>query len=122
MEKRADASRLVLKRDGRRIGTLAERVDRPQSPGKRLLGLLVRPPLEAGEVLWLDPCGGVHTWGMGYAIDVLFLSRENHVLGVTHGVRPWRMVFAPRGTRSVIELRAGEAQQVEVGDRIASEG
>lgn len=121
MEKRANASRLVLTRDGRRIGPLAERVDCPQSPGKRMLGLLVRPPLEPEEALWLAPCGGIHTWAMGYAIDVLFLSPDHHVLGVARGVRPWRMVFAPRGTRSVIELRAGAARQVEIGDQLISE-
>lgn len=85
------------------------------------MGLLARPPLGQGEALWLDPCGGIHTWGMPYAIDVLFLSCEGVVLRVARDVRPWRMVFAPRRTRSVIELRASEARRVAVGDCIVSE-
>jgi uncharacterized protein len=74
--------------------------------------------LRDDEGLWLDPCGGIHTWGMRYAIDVLFLDREMRVLRVARNVRPWRMVFAPRGTRSVVELPASTAANVEQGDRL----
>lgn len=83
------------------------------------LGLIVRPPLNEGEALWLDPCGSIHTFGMRYAIDVLFLDAELRVLRVAKNVRPWRMRLAPGRTRSVIELRAGAAARVEVGDRLS---
>jgi uncharacterized membrane protein (UPF0127 family) len=88
---------------------------------ERGLGLLGRPPLREGEALWLSPCGGVHTWGMRYAIDVLFLDAEMRVVGVRRGVGPWSVAPAPRGTRSVIELPAGGAAGVQAGDELCVE-
>jgi uncharacterized protein len=100
-----DARTLVLLDAGGKV--LAERLERPRGALPRLLGLLVRTPLAADEALWLDPCGGIHTWGLRQAIDVLFLDREQRVLRAGRDIRPWRLVFAPRGTSSVIELPAG---------------
>ena|SRR3569833_1373509 len=85
---------------------------------ERGLGLLVGAPLEADEALWIDPCGSVHTWGMRYSIDVVFLDRAGVVLRVTRDVRPWRVAPAPRGTRSAIEMRGGSAERVRLGDRL----
>jgi uncharacterized membrane protein (UPF0127 family) len=97
---------------------VAGRVERPAGFWRRSLGLLVRPPLAPGEALWLDPCGGIHTWGLRVPIDVLFLDRELTVLRVAREVRPWRWALAPAGTRSVVELPAGAAGEVRVGDRL----
>lgn len=104
-------------------GTLVAReVLQPRGAREWALGLLVRPPLQPGQALWLNPCGGVHTWGMRYAIDVLFLDPELTVLRVVRDVRPWRLVFAPRRTRSVLELPAGGAASVQAGDRLSRDG
>jgi uncharacterized protein len=105
-------------RNATRDAPVAEPLVRPRDALARMLGLLVRPPLRSGEGLWLDPCGGIHTWGMGYSIDILFLDRDLRVLGIAREVKPWRLVFAPRGTRSVVELPAGGAKNVEEGDQL----
>ena len=42
----------------------------------RLRGLLGTSELPADEGLWLSPCNSVHSLGMRYAIDVIFLNRE----------------------------------------------
>ena len=85
---------------------------------ERTLGLLARPQLKPGEGLWIVPCGSIHTWGMRYAIDVLFLDRELRVLRITRGLQPWKAGWAPPGTRSVVELPAGGAEGVAVGDQL----
>jgi uncharacterized membrane protein (UPF0127 family) len=82
------------------------------------MGLLVRPPLRMGEALWLNPCGGIHTWAMRYPIDVLFLDAELRVVKVARGVWPWRMVLSARGTRSVVELRAAGELDARPGDQL----
>lgn len=82
------------------------RVWRADNPFTRLRGLLARPPLGAGEGLLLAPCGSVHTMGMGYPLDVVFLSKEAQVLGWRAGVRPWRAA-AHRGAYATLELAAG---------------
>lgn len=107
---------------GRRTGrTLARVLLRPRGFRQWAFGLLARPPLAEGEALWLDPCGGVHTWGMRYSIDVLFLDRAHRVLRAARHVPPWRVVPAPRGTRSVLELRSGGAAAVAAGDLLVPE-
>jgi uncharacterized membrane protein (UPF0127 family) len=97
---------------------VARRLIRPRGFLRHHLGLLLHPPLEPGEALWLDPCGSVHTWGMRYAIDLLFLDPTGHVLKRALDVKPWRVVGAPRGCRSVIELRAGDGARAELGARL----
>jgi uncharacterized membrane protein (UPF0127 family) len=96
------------------------RLARARTLRERAVGLLGRPPLAADEGLWLEPCGGVHTWGMRYPIDVIFLDRELRVLAVRRQVPPWRLVFAPRGTRSVVELPAGGAADLNAGDALGT--
>ena len=91
------------------------RIYRPRGVWARNLGLLVRPPLAAGEALWLDPCGSIHTWGLDRALDAVFLDVQHRVLAVRRDVRPWRIALAPRGTRSVLELPAGAAAGFQPG-------
>ena len=107
-------------RNATRDELIADALARPDDTIARVLGLLVRPPLRPGEGLWLDPCGGIHTWAMAYPIDVVFLDRELRVAGVARNVRPWRLVFAPRGTRSVVELPGGGAAGISTGDQLAA--
>jgi uncharacterized membrane protein (UPF0127 family) len=63
-------------------------------------------PTRAG--LLLSPARGIHTLGMRFAVDVVFLSRQMRVLGLVSRVRPWRVLLAPRGTGRVLELAAGQ--------------
>ena len=74
----------------------------------RALGLLVGVPLKPSEGLLIAPCSSIHTVGMRYPIDVVFLSREARVLRVCADVRAGRMRF-DRGSRGVLELRSGIA-------------
>lgn len=104
-----------------RQAVVANRMYRPRSLHGRLLGLILWPPLSPDEALWLNPCGAVHTWGMHYAIDVLFLDAELRILGVKTRVRPRHVVFAPKGTASVVEMRAGRAGDLAVGDQLSVE-
>lgn len=74
----------------------------------RMRGLLWRPALGPGQGMLLRPCNLVHTIGMRYPIDVVFLRRDGTVLRVAPEVGPRRM----RGHWSaacVLELAAGEA-------------
>ncbi len=60
------------------------------------------------EGLLLVPGGSVHTLGMRFNIDVVFLNRQMRVLGVAENVAPWRIVIAPKDTMRVLELAAGK--------------
>lgn len=73
----------------------------------RLIGLLSRKSLPDTEGLLLVPCASIHTFGMRFSIDVIFLDRENKVLGHADEVIPNRIRNAPRGTHKVLELAQG---------------
>lgn len=75
------------------------------SMGARLRGLLGGLPLKADEGLWLLPCRAVHTFGMAYAIDIVFLDSCGRVLRCVDNVPPRRLVACLRA-HSVIELPA----------------
>ena len=78
----------------------------------RLVGLMGRRGLGAGDGLLLSPCGTVHTGFMRFECDVVFLARDGEVLRVARRTPPWRLRRAPRRTRLVLELAAGEAARV----------
>lgn len=72
---------------------------------ERMRGLLARPPLEPGHGLLIDPCSAVHTVGMRYPLDLVFLSAAGRIMKLVRKLRPWRMVACP-GARMVLELPA----------------
>ena len=76
----------------------------------RARGLIGRPPLAETQGFWFDRCAAVHCLGMRYPIDVVHLGRDDRVLLVAEGVRPWRWSTV-RGGRAVLELAAGVARQ-----------
>jgi uncharacterized membrane protein (UPF0127 family) len=88
----------------------------------RLKGLLDRgaDDFGKGSGLWIVPCRGVHTLGMRFPIDVVYLDRSMTVIHVEPELKPWR--FAPVRTKaaSVLELPCRMAAQTSttVGDKI----
>ena len=70
----------------------------------------------------LTPEPSVHMLFMRFAIDVVFLDRDNKVVGVRHELRPWRAAGA-KGARASLELPAGAAVAtgIEEGDVLVFE-
>ena len=77
------------------------------TPFARLKGLLGKSSLPVGEGLWIKPCNSVHTFGMRFPIDVLFLDKKKHVVGLARTLRPNRISRLYLSASSVIELPAG---------------
>ena len=86
---------------------------------KRMVGLLNRKALAAGEGLLLDRCYGIHTIGMRFPIDVLFLDKELRVMRAVQALPPLRTCLVKRAVY-VLELPVGaiQASQTETGDQI----
>ena len=57
----------------------------------RMRGLIGRPRPGPGEGLLIPKCNAIHTFFMKYPIDAAFLDRENRVVKVVRGIRPWRL-------------------------------
>jgi uncharacterized membrane protein (UPF0127 family) len=102
---------------------LAEHAQLAERFWQRARGLLGRPPLTPGEGLILRPCKAVHTWGMGYPIDVAFLDRGGQVVASYDNVGPNRRTAWHRRADCALELPAGSLSRaaVAVGDRISWE-
>lgn len=86
----------------------------------RLRGLLGRPPLQAGEGLLLRGEKAIHTFGMTFAIDVLFLDRTGRVAHLISAMPPWRISPFVAQACDVLELPAGIIAQTRtsLGDHI----
>lgn len=94
--------------DGRSIA----RVKMAWSFKDRCVGLIRRGALDVEEGLLLIPGGSIHTLGMRFPIDVVFLDRGLRILGLLNHMVPWRFALAPVGTRYVLELQAGRIAQI----------
>ena len=82
----------------------------------RRKGLLQQSAWPIGSALIIAPCQAVHTVGMRFAIDVLFVNRAGRVVKVRERVRSWRVIVALTAFAAV-ELPAGAlAGAVKVGD------
>ena len=86
---------------GRPLATSVEVAD---SPWSRLRGLIGRPPLQAGEGLLIEPCSGIHTFFMGFTIDVVFLDAEGYVVAALGSIAPWRLTRIYPGAAAALEL------------------
>jgi hypothetical protein len=62
-------------------------------------------------------CASIHTCFMGIEIDVLFLDEANVVVGIREYLDSWSMASV-RGAKSIIELPAGTAEGIRIGDQM----
>ena len=84
----------------------------------RMVGLLGKRGLNAGEGLWICSSSGVHTFGMMFTIDVIGLDKNMRVVKLWRRLVPFRVTSVSLSIRSVIEVGAGRIDecQVAVGD------
>jgi uncharacterized membrane protein (UPF0127 family) len=87
------------------VELLGERVPLAVSPLSRLLGLALLDRARAGSGLLIPDCRSVHTLGMRFPLDVLFLDRDRRVLRRRSRVGPWRLLLEPRAV-AVLERPA----------------
>lgn len=81
---------------------------------KRGKGLLGRNGLSPEEGLWIFPCEAVHTFGMRFSIDLVYIDRNMRVKKVRSNVHPWRL-SACLSAHSVIELATGTINRTQTG-------
>jgi uncharacterized membrane protein (UPF0127 family) len=101
---------------------LADRAEIADTSKTRKTGLLKHDRLERGEGLWITPCEGVHTAGMKFPIDVLFLSKKRKVVKIRAAMPRWRLALCV-WAHSVLELPSGTAAATETarGDQLEFE-
>ena len=80
-----------------------------RGPVGRLVGLAGQRDLPAAVALHLPRCRSVHTFGMRFTLDLVWLDEAGDVVRIDRAVPP-RRVKTCRAARSVLETRAGGAE------------
>lgn len=106
--------RAVTVRNATRDSVVGDRVAVADTSLSRMVGLLTKRGLEAGEGLWIKPSSGVHTVGMRFTIDVIGLDKHGKVIKLWPNLVPWRLTSVSTKVKSVIELSAGRIAETEV--------
>jgi uncharacterized membrane protein (UPF0127 family) len=79
----------------------------------RMLGLARLPGLAPDQALLIERCRSVHTAGMRFALDLVWLDGSGALVRLDHAVAPRRVRTCLRA-RSVVETAAG------CGERLAA--
>lgn len=73
-----------------------------------------------GDGLWIFPTQAIHTFGMRFPIDVIFMDSFLFVKRVYRALPPWRLTTFVWGAQSVLELPPGSlaGTGTTVGDQL----
>ncbi|MGB0865894.1 MAG: DUF192 domain-containing protein, partial [Granulosicoccaceae bacterium] len=83
---------------------------RAQRFAHRLVGLLCKQSMDYQEGLYFDRCNAVHTWGMRFDIDLVYLDKAGKIVEIVSALKPWRFNRNSKAD-SVLELAAGAAHK-----------
>jgi uncharacterized membrane protein (UPF0127 family) len=71
----------------------------------RIVGWIGRSHIDPEAALWVKPCFGIHTFGMNFPVDLLFLEKDNRVVGLVSNLpinrvspivfRAWSVLVLP---------------------------
>jgi uncharacterized protein len=107
---------------------LCERLEDAGGLGGQSRGLLGRASLDGDAGLLFingrfNPFMWMHMFFMKFAIDIVFLDKNDRVIKIDKALKPWRVSSMVFGARKAIELAAGAAavSGTAVGDAIAFE-
>ena len=105
---------------------LCERLEDAGGLGGRGRGLLGRDRLEPDTGLLFEngrftPMMWMHMFFMRFAIDIVFLDRQDRVIKINRNLKPWRVSSMVFGARRALELGAGAADATQAGDQIKLE-
>jgi uncharacterized membrane protein (UPF0127 family) len=86
----------------------------------RMRGLLGKKEMAEGDGLLIEPCKGIHTFGMRFGIDVIFFDKSNRVVATRRGLSPNRLTPFYFRAVGVLELPAGALDKIsaKVGDEV----
>ncbi len=104
-----------------RAVVIGDRIRKADHYFSRLFGLLPKSSLEPGEGLWIYPCNDIHSIGMRFRFDALFLDKELRVVHLVEDMGPWKVTPIIRQAKSVLELGSGVIAQTgtQLGDQLS---
>ncbi|MGN0267464.1 MAG: DUF192 domain-containing protein [Lachnospiraceae bacterium] len=82
---------------------------------QRFRGLMGVTFLKEGEGLWFENCSSIHCFFMKIPIDVVYFDKQYRIVGI-ETVQPWKIGHRYKGARHILEVGAGAASRLQVGD------
>lgn len=110
--------RVLIKRSG---AVIVQDLELANNSWTRFKGLMFRSSLPKLGGLWLTPCSSIHMMFMRFPIDVIWLNSKRVVLKVSSSVAPWYGMAFCWNAWAALELPAGNAGDVQVGDELIRE-
>ncbi|MFA5059291.1 MAG: DUF192 domain-containing protein [Candidatus Omnitrophota bacterium] len=103
---------------------IADQVAIADTPLSRMIGLLNRKQILPSEALVIESCNSIHMFFMRFSIDVIFVGKDNSVVGLVKNIKPFSLSPIFWKAQRAIELPAGtiQASGTCLGDSITQEG
>lgn len=85
-----------------------------------MIGLLNKKSLLADEALVITKCQSIHMFFMRFSIDVIFVDKNDHVVGLVQRIKPFRLSPIFFQSRYAIEVPEGVIEKVRmsIGDKV----
>jgi len=98
--------------------SIVDNLENAEALGARTRGLIGHAPLRLGQGMLIRPCRWIHTIGMGFPIDVLYVNKRWRIVAVSENLRPGRIDRPVPRAWFVVELAAGAIREacIRVGD------
>ncbi|OGQ97015.1 MAG: hypothetical protein A2284_01525, partial [Deltaproteobacteria bacterium RIFOXYA12_FULL_61_11] len=115
-----DFRAVINTRNGRLV---SEKISTATTFVRRSTGLLNHAGLPRDEALFLSPARRIHTCGMRFPIDLVFVERHGHIVRLFERLEPTRTQVVHDGGRracAVLELAAGRIEELDLreGDQL----
>ncbi|TFG59542.1 MAG: DUF192 domain-containing protein [Deltaproteobacteria bacterium] len=103
-----------------RSALLGDGVETARTPLERTRGLLGATMLPRGGGLWIVPCRSIHSFGMRYEFDAVFIDLKGRVVGLHPRFRRNRISRIFWSASGVLELSAGTIERTwtALGDEV----
>ena len=83
---------------------------------ERLLGLMLKKEITVG--LCFPRCNCIHTFFMFNKIDVIMTDKDNNVLYIYNGLKPWRLLLPKKDVYYTYELPINSINNLKIADKI----
>ena len=87
---------------------------------KGAIGLMFKKSIKQDSGLLIYWCNNIHTFFMRFAIDAIFLDRNNKVVRIVSNLKPWRFSPMVFGANKVLEVQSRQtaAKKIKAGDNL----
>lgn len=79
---------------------------------KKILGFMFyKKPIKHGLIL--NKCNAIHTFFMFQPIDVIMTDKNDNILFVYEGLKPWKIITPKKGVSKTYELPLGIIKKIK---------